>query len=201
MGIRENVSVAILVVLTLDVQARPISYSGGSTLISGSAHLRDSLYYHYSPSYKYSIGLEAVRDKVLDEDNAYLRFAYLLDRHNAEDSQSNVYLQLGMALDGFDRYFYGIHGDWESRRWFVGLGARQTETDILDYSEQYLQLGVAPYIGDYGDVHTWLMVKTTRNTVDDEWGPYPVVRIFKGSALFEAGYDESQWDVRLVYRF
>ena len=36
-----------------NLEARPISYSGGYTLMMESNNMQDSVYYHYSPSYKY----------------------------------------------------------------------------------------------------------------------------------------------------
>ena len=50
------------------IEARPISYSGGSTLMSMSDNMKDSIYYHYSPTYKYSVGIESVNDKFFDKD-------------------------------------------------------------------------------------------------------------------------------------
>ena len=47
-------------VLALNVDARPISYSGGSTVMLKSDNMSKSIYYHYSPTYKYSIGIEAI---------------------------------------------------------------------------------------------------------------------------------------------
>ena len=41
-------------VLAVNVEARPISYSGGSTLMIKSDNLSNSTYFHYSPSFKYS---------------------------------------------------------------------------------------------------------------------------------------------------
>ena len=53
-----------LTLLTLNIaEARPISWSGGSTLMYKSNSMFTSYYYHYSPSYKYSIGAEYIDDK------------------------------------------------------------------------------------------------------------------------------------------
>ena len=45
-------------------QARPISYPEGFTLMSHSDIYKDSVYFHYSPSFKYSVGLEIAKDEV-----------------------------------------------------------------------------------------------------------------------------------------
>lgn len=196
-------AIAILIIaLPMAAAARPISYSGGFTVIAESGPLRDSLLAHYSPSYKYSLGLQAVDDATLDKDHLHLHLSYLLNRKNTARSQRNLYLSAGVSTRNADHHFQGLHGDWESRRWFGAFGHRRTESRDLDYEEHFLQVGVAPYLGDYGDWHTWLMLKSRKNSIDDEWDTYPTLRLFKGVAMLEAGYsDDTDWDVAMIYRF
>ena len=164
MGIK---TILVLISLAvLDASARPISYSGGHTLMMFSDNMKDSIYYHYSPTYKYSVGIEQVKDKYFKENSSYLRLTYLADRKNTQNSQRNLYLQSGLSTNGADDYFYGAHGDWETRRWFVGFGLKKVKKEMVDYSQQYLQMGGAPYLGEYGDLHTWLMIKTKKNSLN-----------------------------------
>ena len=68
--------------------------------------------------------------------------------------------------------------------------------------EQSVKVGVAPYLGDYGDLHTWLMVETKKNDLGNKRITYPVLRLFKGGALIEMSYHKkTDWDVHLMYRF
>jgi len=193
---------SLLLIMLCQLEARPISYSGGSTLMMISNEMQDSTYYHYSPTYKFSIGIQHVKDKYFNSDYSYLRLTYLINRKNTQHSQRNLYFQSGISSNGMDHYFYGTHGDWETRRLFLGFSYKNTKTKRQDYSEQYLQVGVAPYIGEYGDLHTWLMLKSKKNGLTGNWDTYPVLKLFKGNALIELGYsDSSQWDVHLMYRF
>ena len=89
--------------------------------MSHSDIYKDSVYFHYSPSFKYSVGLEVAKDDYFDDEYSFFRFTYLLNRKNTQNSQSNLYFQSGLDPENFDRHFYGLHGDWETRRWFVGL--------------------------------------------------------------------------------
>ena len=197
-----GIKIIILLIISFGLDARPISYSGGSTIMSFSDNIKDSLYYHYSPSYKYSVGIENISDKYFDDNYSYVRFTYLLNRKNTENSQRNLYLQSGISSKGFNEFFYGMHGDWETRRLFVGFGLKETKRKIHDYSEQYYQIGVAPYLGDYGDLHTWIMIKAKENSLQNKWSTYPVLKFFKGNVLVEFGYGEkTEWDVHLMYRF
>jgi len=192
----------ILIFMSLGLDARPISYSGGSTIMAFSDNIKNSIYYHYSPSYKYSIGIENIKNKYFDESYSYARFTYLINRKNSQNSQRNLYFQSGISSKGLSEYFYGVHGDWETRRLFVGFGLKETEKKIQNYLEQYYQIGIAPYLGDYGDLHTWIMLKSKKNSLENNWATYPVLKFFKGNTLLEIGYHKkTNWDVHIMYRF
>jgi len=200
MGIFKKI--LFLIFLIANVEARPISYSGGSTMMTMSDNMKESIYYHYSPTYKYSVGIESVKDKFSDKDYLYLRLTYLLNRKNTKNSQRNLYFQSAISPDDLNDNFYGIHGDWETRRLFSGFGYKRVINNIRDFTEQYYQLGIAPYIGEYGDFHTWMMVKSKKNSLTSDWITYPVLKFFKGDFLVEIGYDSDlDWDVHMMYRF
>ena len=84
-----------------NLEARPISYSGGYTLMMESNNMQDSAYYHYSPSYKYSVGIQQIKDKYFHSNYSYLRLTYLLNRRNTKNSQRNLYLQSGLSSNGW----------------------------------------------------------------------------------------------------
>mgnify|MGYP003318614916 CR=1 FL=1 len=68
--------------LSQEAHSRPISWSGGSTFMYKTDSMKSSYYYHYSPMYKYSIGVEYMDDKHFKEDYLNLRATYLIDRKN-----------------------------------------------------------------------------------------------------------------------
>ncbi|MDG1247901.1 MAG: hypothetical protein P8O14_00885 [SAR86 cluster bacterium] len=192
-----------ILVLAVNIEARPISYSGGSTIMIKSDSLSNSTYFHYSPSFKYSIGIENTNNKIFKDNKNYIRFTYLLNRKNALNSQRNLYFQSGIDVGNKNNHFYGAHGDWETRRWFAGFGYKNIQSKTNnDYENKYIQFGVAPYIGDYGDFHTWLMVKTRKSSLTKNTSTYPILKFFSGDALVEVGYDNrTNWDLHLMYRF
>ena len=201
MGIRLSI-ILFFFLVSNSSQSRPISYSGGSTLMAFSDNMKNSIYYHFSPSYKYSLGIESIEDKFFGNNYSYLRLTYLLNRKNTQNSQRNLYFQSGVSSKGFDNFFYGIHGDWETRRLFFGFSLKQVENEKKDYYDQSYQLGFTPYLGNYGDLHTWIMLKTKRNSLRSEWSTYPVLKFFKGNVLMEFGYnDKTECDLHLMYRF
>ena len=200
MGIKR--SLLFLFIICGVIEARPISYSGGSTVMSNTDNMRDTFYYHYSPTYKYSLGLEAVKDNYFKTDFSYFRLTYLLNRKNTRYSQRNLYFQSGVSSKGLNNNFIGVHGDWETRRWFIGFGYKKVSNDIIEYDDKFLQLGVAPYLGEYGDFHTWVMVKSKKNDLLESWSTFPVLKFFKGNFLIEFGYNnKTEWDSHVMYRF
>jgi len=201
MGIYKIIILVFLMVF--NAEARPISYSGGTTIMYKSDTFNDSIYLHYSPTYKYSIGLERAKNKFYKSTENYFRFTYLVNRKNTDISQRNLYFQSGVLVDDADGFFYGMHGDWETRRWFSGFGYKDTKNTFgQDYTDQYIQLGVAPYVGDYGDLHTWIMIKTKKNSLTNTQSTYPELKFFKGPTLVKFGYsDKKEWDLHLMYRF
>jgi len=96
-----GIKIIILLIISFGLDARPISYSGGSTIMSFSDNIKDSLYYHYSPSYKYSVGIENIRDKYFNDNYSYVRFTYLLNRKNTENSQRNFVSSIWYKFRGF----------------------------------------------------------------------------------------------------
>ena len=201
MGIIKMIILGLFIVF--NIEARPISYSGGTTLMFKSDNVSNSVYLHYSPTYKYSIGIEKVKNKFYDNNKNYLRLTYLLNRKNTFTSQRNLYFQSGVMQNNTENIFYGVHGDWETRKLFIGFGIKDIQSKYgMDYKDEYLQLGFAPYVGDYNDLHTWIMLKTKKNTLTNKASTYPELKFFKGNALMKFGYGaNTNWDLHFMYRF
>jgi len=183
------------------VIARPVSWSGGSTFMYKSNFMHTSYHYHFSPSYEYSIGLELVDDKHFKDEYLNVRSTYLLDRKNTKESQRNLYLTGGLSTKSKDNFLYGIHGDWETRRIFTSFSYINKHTETKNFTENEFQLGFAPYAGEYNDLHTWVMLKTKRDTINNDWQIYPFIKFFKGDYLIEIGTKDSHWDVHYMIRF
>ena len=191
-------------------QARPVSYPGGITGMFTNDADKHAMHLHYSPTAKMSLGykLEYWRDQ--DFTINALQMNNLLKRWNGKDSQANIYLKsgLGMAYSDagdFDHEkdlaaFSGIAMDWENRRFFASYENRYTEAgDIANFFTQSARVGVAPYVGDYGDLHTWLMLQVDHKPESrDHVTVTPLVRMFKGVHLGEAGISD-KGDVMFNY--
>lgn len=181
------------------VQARPVSYPGGWTLMLMNDGDKNSAHVHYSPTAKTSVGykFEDWRDKELTINAVQMN--NLLKRWNKKDSQANLYLKSGVGVaysdaGDFDGEiapagFTGIAADWENRRFFTSYENRFTEAGkIDDFYQQSGRVGWAPYEGDYGDLHTWLILQVDHSPESkDHFTVTPLVRFFKNVHLLEAG--------------
>ena len=202
MGIYKNLIFATMLFMMSDLaQSRPISWAGGSTIMYRTNSMMSSYTFHYSPTYKYSIGAEYVNDRYFNNHFINLRSTYLLDRHNTKISQRNIYLTGGISTKTNQDFSYGIHGDWETRRLFSSFSLINKHTKEKDYTENEFQLGVAPYLGKYDDIHTWVMLKAKKNTINNNWEIYPFIKLFQGDFLIEVGSKNSHWDVHFIIRY
>lgn len=191
--------------------ARPVSYPGGWTAIQLNDMNSHSLNLHYSPTAHYSVGYRAEYWRKEDWQFHGVQVNTLLHRWNMPEAQANLYLKTagGIAFDSGGNSagaagFAGIAGDWENRRFFTSYENRYVEADRLDgFFMQQARVGVAPYIGDYGDVHTWLMMQVDHNpTLEGEELTFtPMVRLFKDVYMAEFGVSHrgdvmANWIVR-----
>ena len=186
-----------LIIPTAD--ARPVSYPGGWTLMLMNNGDVNSAHAHYSLTAKTSVGykFEYWRDR--DFTLNAVQMNNLLKRWNEKDSQANLYLKSGVGIahsnggpkDGETSAagFTGIAADWENRRFFTSYENRYTEAgEIDDFFMQSARVGWAPYEGDYGDVHTWIMLQAEHTPESEHnFTVTPLVRVFKDVHLFEAG--------------
>ncbi len=184
-------------------QARPISYPGGWTIMQMTDSSMHALHVAYSPSWRYSLGY---RGEYWREEEAQfhgVELANLVKRWNMPESQANFYIEsaVGAAYSDYRDFdaktepaaFTGISLDWEDRRFFTKYENRLTYAgDIQKSFTQKARVGIAPYIGDYGDIHTWLMLEVEHNpSREEETTVTPLVRLFKGTYLAEAGINNN----------
>ena len=85
------VSKPIVGVITSETSAfggRQLLHSAGQryvdTLMKFSNYIKESVYVHYSPSYKQSIGVEVLEDKGFDTSYGLFRYTRLLMRKNTK---------------------------------------------------------------------------------------------------------------------
>ena len=199
-----------LCVFALPAQARPVSYPGGWTAMVMNSGDANSVHLHYSPTAYTSVGVRSEYRRANEYQLNSVQMNNLIKRWNSKNSQANFYLKSGVGVaysdagdfDGETEAagFTGIALDWEDRRYFTSYENRYIEAGDIDSSfMQSARVGIAPYIGDYGDLHTWLMLQVDHVPESDEQITVtPLVRLFKDVHLLEAGMS-NQGDVLFNY--
>lgn len=211
MIIRPLLSVLILLSMASSAMARPVSYPNGWTLMQRNNGNFSSVHAHYSPTTFDSVGLYIERNWEDDVTFTGLQYNRLVKRWNAPSSQGNFYAKFGVGqADPFGAAgpelsgFFELAADWETRRWFTEYKLRTTDYADNASVHHIGRLGVAPYIGDYGDLHTWLMVQIENHPEGDEpLATTPLIRFFKGVQLVEFGYtiEQKEWLANYIIRF
>lgn len=180
--------------------ARSVSYKDSWTLITMNDDESDSLYIHYSPEAAYSIGAKSEYFR----DRKYVinmgQFNLLLKRWNEAGWQANVYVKSGVggAVNansigdpaGAPAVLGAFAADWETRRYYLSYETQIIYAGRIDFRyEQKARVGIAPYVADYGQIHTWFMaeVRYSPTMKNDKFMVTPLVRFFKGNILAEAG--------------
>lgn len=207
--------IALIVIVPFNpAEARPVSYPGGMTAITTNNGDKNSLLLHYSPTAKTAIGYKMEYWRKGEYTINAVQANHLVQRWNKPGSQANLYVKggAGIASDKFQDFsgnidpagFIGLATDWEDRRFFVSYENRYTDAgDYGDGFRQAARIGFAPYEGDYGDLHTWLIVEVEHAPEEtDEVTVTPLVRFFKDVHLMEAGMrDDGSVLFNWIYRY
>lgn len=181
-------------------EARPISYVGGTMLMLENDSSRNAADVSYTFIRDFSAGVLTEYWRENDWWFGGVQGNYLINRWNLPNAQANIYLNGGAGVahsdaGAFDNKnepagFIGFMADAEDRRFYVSYKNRYTNAGEIDrFFEQSGRIGVAPYVGDYGDVHTWLMLQVDHRPWSEEHvEATPLVRMFWRDYLVEAGY-------------
>ena len=200
--------------ISMGALSRPVSYTGGYTIIGESDRQSSSVLFHYTPTYQSSVGprLEFNRDDHFSLLSAHA--TRLAKRWFGSDHQGNLYFFGGAgiasgidgnSLDNRFAAYGGVIADWETRSLFTSYRARYVNAS--HFGRQFMQVarfGFAPYEGDTGALHTWVMLEIDHRPSDsDSITATPLLRLFKGPMLLEAGYNitVNQPLLNFTYRF
>ena len=194
--------------------ARPISYAEGWTFIETSNRASSAALVHYTPNANVSVGARYEWMRGADIGLQALQPTYLAKRWFGKDYQANLYLTGGIGRAERTRgqssitetaSFAGVMADWETRSLFASYEMRAADLGRLGNQTMHAaRVGWAPYEGDTGDLHTWLMVEIDRREhLEETTTVTPLIRFFKGPALLELGYNlnNSKPLLNFTYRF
>ncbi len=177
--------------------ARNVTYTGGTALIGSFDDDSFSSLVHYTPYYRYSVGYRYEYFREREWHYNGLQVNYLLHRWNQPDAQANLYILTSVGSgasrdhDTTAAGFVGAAADWENRRLFVSYENRYLNAGETDeFYVQKARLGVAPYVAEFGGIHTWLMIEASESPQREDRSLTftPLVRFFKGTDMVELGW-------------
>lgn len=190
--------ILILSFFSLELNTRPISYPGGWTVIQNNELETNSFLLHYSPSPKYSVGSFSnyFREKKYLFEG--LRVNFLLKRLNKKKSQTNLYFKTNLGKTFFTQqkindqklsFTTGLAFDWETRKYFVKYENSYSDFGKIDnFFKQNIKVGMAPYLANFGQLHTWAMIQLDHRPGEtDTFTLTSLVRLFKYSYMLELG--------------
>jgi len=186
-------TLGILSVTVVGAQARPVSYPGGWTFITENDSSNNNALAHYTVNRNTAVGYRIDYDRDTEKIFHGLQMNNLIKRWNNPDSQANIYLKTAAGFrDDEAEGFVGSQADWEDRRWMLmyeNMGMISGEDEQRKFHQKF-GLGVAPYVAEFGALHTWMMFHAVHEPENDKnWQFESMLRFFKGTVLIEAGYN------------
>jgi hypothetical protein len=122
----------------------------------------------------------------------------LLKRWNLPDGQGNIFLMpgAGEARKGTRNEpaaWLTLLTDYETRRLFFSYESRfMCARDIEKSVWQRAYAGFAPYLADYEQLNTWLLLRVDHHPAkNDHFVVTPVIRLFYKTVWLEAGYSSN----------
>ncbi len=194
-------ALALLLITLLAVAeeavAKPISYVGGTMVMQENDETGNTLSVDYTVTPNYAVGFFAKQEEGGSKNMLTVgpQLNTLVKRWNLPVGQGNIFNMTGIGestLDGKTRpsAWTGMLADYETRRIFTSYELRLMDAQNMDsYVRQRARAGVAPYLANYDDLNTFLMLQVDDHPDKDHTIVVtPLVRFFYHTALAEAGY-------------
>lgn len=167
-----------LLIFSTIIFARPIGYKDAYSVNIDYLNEMQETTIHYSPTHNYSIGFKSFNNIENNYNGIY--GSYLLGRVNKKDSQANFFVFGGLGSNSRELIINsGLRIDYETQRFFV---MHQSQNYDL-YNLNKTRVGIAPYIGSYEGVNTWVMIESN-NIISKT---IPLIRLYYQNILLEYG--------------
>ena len=194
----------ITIFLLSHLFGHPVIFKGGKVFWVTQKPDYNDIRFGISQTSNWLIGGRLLEDRNSNESFVLINNNYLLKRWNAPNSQANIYLLSSVGIntkDNKEMGSFGIHGDWENRRYMV-----MQMMEYFSHNESWVsgtRLAISPYTVDYTKMSVWLIANYEVTYQDDEYSStlIPVVRLFKGNYLVEFGKSKDNSFLSLMIHF
>jgi hypothetical protein len=181
-------------------QAKPLSYVGGTMVMQENDETGYTLSIDYTFDPHFALGVYSKYE--IGGNEFYMagpQLNTLIKRWNLPDGQGNIFSKTGagMARQGSNNQpaaWAALLGDYETRRWFFSYEPRfMYAGDIEKSFWQRAHAGFAPYLANYDQLNTWLLIRVDHHPAkNDHFVVTPVLRFFYKTIWLEAGYSSNK---------
>ncbi len=196
LGVLAWTSWAAGLLLAQDSLAMSVAYRGSVGLMGWSSPSMTQLVANYSVTSGFAPAIEyfGLRGGVGNREFYFPQADLLLKRWNNPGSQANVFANAGYGVEVRDHRASGalnteLQVDWESRQYYLDAelqAVRLVKSDPYNFGR--FRVGFAPYLVEYDQLHSWLILQFERNSsVTAETTVTPLIRMFYQNVLFEPG--------------
>jgi hypothetical protein len=181
------------------IQAKPLSYVGGTMVMQENDETGHTLNLDYTFDPHFALGLYSKYEIGGDEFwMAGPQLNALLKRWNLPHGQGNIFAMSGggLAREGSrdePAAWLTLLADYETRRVFFSYEPRFLYAANIETSFwQRAYAGFAPYLADYEDLNTWLLIRVDHHPAKpNAFVVTPVIRFFYKTIWLEAGYSSN----------
>lgn len=191
--------------------AHPVSFQGSLPLVTRNEARKTEYMAIYSAKYFWGLGAHYFRiiDKTEESHSLFAKTSFLLKRWNEKHAQANIYVWAGAGQQwsptkNNSALLYGARADYETRRVFLESDYRQlVGINESNYDFFQAQVGIAPYIADYNDLHTWMIVRFNYTPqLEQEIAVIPMLRFFYKNIFWEIGSNQKgHWMINTMVHF
>lgn len=176
--------------------AKPLSYVGGTMAMVENDETGNTFSLDYTFAPQFAVALTAKHEIGGTENftTAGPQLNTLIKRWNLDEGQGNIFWinGVGTALRPEGSSFAAwtdVLADYETRRFFVSYEARLMYASGIEKSFwQRARVGFAPYLANYEDINTWLMIQVDHHPDKRHASAItPLVRLFYKTLLVETG--------------
>ena len=179
--------------------AKPLSYVGGTMVMQENDETGHTVSIDYTFDPRFALALYSKYEIGGDEFfTVGPQLNTLLKRWNLADGQGNIFAMTGAgtARQGSQTEpaaWLTLLADYETRRVFFSYEPRLMFAGEIEKSFwQRAYAGFAPYLADYEQLNTWLLIRFDHHPAEpDHFVVTPVLRFFYKTIWLEAGYSSN----------
>src|SRR4051812_29319987 len=189
-----------LLLALAETQAKPLSYVGGTMVMQENDETGHTLTIDYTFNPHFALGVYS-KYEINQRDDFWMvgpTLNTLIKRWNLPDGQGNIFSMTGagMARQGSNSQpaaWDSLLADFETRRVFFSYEPRLMYAGDIEKSFwQRAYAGFAPYLANYDELNTWLLIRADHHPAkNDHFVVTPVVRFFYKTIWLEAGYSSN----------